>query len=166
MNLSPILLVTTNRADCELLNQSFTKSGIVVHCIDSSADADVVRFLDGALANELDRPSLIVLDLDDTNGYRVSLISKIRQHQYSSKSPLLVFSQNNDTFFVSHIYQLEAASVFKRPADWGQFVQSVLDYWGSAAIRLPNEQGSKYIPQRRVNTQGNRLIYYPRSQSE
>ena len=166
MTLSPILLITTNQNDCELLNHSLTESGVTVHCIDSSSDSDVVRFLDGALANGLDRLSLIILDLDDAHGYRMSLLTKIRQHKYSRKIPLLVVSQNNDSFFVSHIYQLEATSVFKRPVDWTEFAQSLLAYWGHSAIRFPNEQDDNYEPQRRNSAQGNNLNYYPRSQSE
>jgi PleD family two-component response regulator len=166
MILSPILLVTNNRNDCELLNQSLTANGVTVHCIESSSDSDVVRFLDNALTNDYDRLSLIIVDLDDAHGYRMGLLAKIRQHQYSRKIPLLVISQNNDSFFVSHIYQLDATSVFKRPQNWNLFAQSLLDYWGHSAVRLPNEQTDVEPPQRRSNAQGNQLNYYPRSQSE
>ena len=165
MILSPVLLITTNRNDCELLNHSLTDAGVAVHCIDSASDSDVIRFLDGALANDLDRLSLIILDLDDAHGYRMSLLTKIRQHRYSSKIPLLVISQNNDSFFVSHIYQLEATSVFKRPVNWDEFTKLLVAYWGHSAMRLPNDEDD-FIAKRRDSVRGNNLNYYPRSQSE
>ncbi|QJW89940.1 hypothetical protein HNV11_11395 [Spirosoma taeanense] len=166
MSLTSILLLSTNQKECELLTKAFTNKGLIVHCIDSPADADVMQKVDNALANHADRVSLIILDLDGPQGYRMSLLTAIKQHPYSHRVPLLAFSQNNDSFFVGHIYQMGVTSVFKRPVDWEQFAQSVTSYWGYPGIRLPDEAGHSEKRTQPTGSKVNRMNYYPRSQSE
>lgn len=166
MRLSSVLLITTNPIECTSLTKAFTGDNIVVHCINEPTDTGVVQSIDQALVNVADRPSLIILDIDDTNGYRISVLAELKQHPYCQTTPILVYSQNNDSSFVERIYQKGVVSVFKRPTDWTSFAQTILTYWSRSEVRLPNESEEDYWAQRRGNSQSAGLSYYPRSQSE
>ena len=163
MSLSSILLVTTDRKECDSLNKAFTNDRIVVHCVNTAPDLDVISFLDKALVSGLKRPSLILINLDNVNGYRTSVISAIKEHLYSSLTPLIAYSQNTDSGFIEHIYEQGAISVFKRPNNWNHFVKTILTYWAYSEVRLPNEPGEDATQYRRGQIQTGGLSYYPRS---
>jgi DNA-binding NarL/FixJ family response regulator len=160
------LLITTNPDECTSLTEAFTGDNIVVHCINEPADSSVVHELDQHLADKTARPSLIVLDIDAPGGYRISLLARLRQHSFTQNTPVLTFSQNNDSSFVERLYQEGVVSVFKRPADWAVFAQTILKYWSRSEVRLPNESEEDYWSQRRGNAQQLGFSYYPGSQSE
>lgn len=166
MRLSSVLLITTNPNECTSLTDAFTGDNIVVHCVDEPTDAGVVQSMDQFLSTDTSRPSLIILDIDHTSGYRMGLLATFRQHLYSQNTPIIVYSQNNDNSFVERIYQEGVVSVFRRPTDWDDFAQTILKYWSRSEVRLPNESEEDYWAQRRGTSQSAGLSYYPRSQSE
>ncbi|MBC3784956.1 hypothetical protein [Spirosoma utsteinense] len=165
MRLLSVLIITTNQHECSSLTEAFTNDGVRVHCITKSPDSDVLRWLDEAAGNDPKRPSLIIVDLDDSNGYRTSIVPQLKKHPYCSATPVIAFSRNNDSSFVERLYQQGTISVFKRPQDWTQFARTLLTYWTQSDVRLPNEPTDEYSTQRWGTLQHTGLPQYPRSQA-
>ena len=166
MSLSSILVISTNHNDHILLSESFTKCDIPLQQIANSVEQEVVREIESTVFNGSNLPSLILLDLDDSQGYRFGLIAQLKQHTRTNKTPIIVYSQNSDSSFVERAYSLGATSFIKRPSSWYSFAQLLCSYWSSSALRLPVERGDSHREQIRQGVQSHNQTYYPRSPSE
>lgn len=166
MCLSSILLITANGDECSSLGQTFTNEGVPVHCITGLLDSDVLQSLDEMMLNGHERPSLTIIDLDDSRRYRTGLLSMIKQHSYCLTTPVIAFSRNTDNSFVERIYQQGAISVFRRPQDWTYFAKTLLTYWTQSDIHLPTVSANGYQTQWQGVRRSTGLSYSPWLQAE
>jgi len=124
-----MLLVEDDELDATMVKEAITKAGldVAVDCVSDGQQA-LAYLQDRAVQ----RPSLIILDLDLPRMDGLELLKTIRSSPDLAWIPVVILSGSEDPAMVEEGFKDGVAGYFLKPLDWERFMQSVkaiLQYW-------------------------------------
>lgn len=120
------------------LQQSIAKVQPI--CVDSAQEA--IAYLDACVAEQLDLPNLVLLDLympEAEQGWE--LLRQLKEYPVRQGLPVVVLSISNDPEDVQRSYDLGANSYITKPLEyeqWLTYFQSLRQYW-LETVTLPKQ---------------------------
>ncbi|HRI65264.1 MAG TPA: response regulator [Polyangium sp.] len=140
MNVLRVLHVEDNPGDADLVHEIFSESP---RRIDISLVVDGESAVDYLLRRGeyvgIERPHLVLLDLNLPKLNGRDILSLIKQHEDLRKLPIVVFTSSDAEYDLMQSYALGANCYVTKPLDLKAFqhnVQAIRDFWFSVA-QLP-----------------------------
>jgi CheY-like chemotaxis protein len=146
-----ILLIEDNPDDVEATQRAFKKAGLAnpVHWCSSGQDGIdfLTCFGKYAPARSLDRPALILLDLNMPGIDGRAILEIIKQNTELRHIPVLILTTSTDARDIDRCYELGASTYIQKPVDFEGLVHvasRIRDYWFGMALlpHMPGEEKS------------------------
>ncbi|MHB8066350.1 MAG: response regulator [Desulfobaccales bacterium] len=137
MKKKSILLVEDNPHEEVLATRVLEQQGIFTKVV---VARDGEEALDNLLRNgdqggndEVELPSLILLDLNLPKIHGLEVLRRLRSHPQTKLIPVVIFSSSDENSDIAAAYQLGANSYIQKSIDFDEFSESirrVSEYWG------------------------------------
>jgi CheY-like chemotaxis protein len=135
-----VLLVEDDRAHAGLTREAFRDANIAV-------DVDIAATGDAALSNllsvsRLERPHIIVLDLNLPGKTGHEVLAVLKQHPELRLIPVIVLTGSNNPAEAQQAYALGASCYIRKPMDVDEFfmaIRAIKDLWFKYGT-LPNPE--------------------------
>lgn len=124
-----VLLVDDSPDEILLAKRAFAKAGLggILRVADGSAPGNLqLQDAEGAL------PALVLLDLQMPGKDGLTVLRELRAAPGASSVPVVVLSSSDEPRDIANAYAAGANSYLRKPVDFDQFVQLVIDvhrYW-------------------------------------
>ena len=145
-NLRGILLVEDNPDDFEAIARSFKKAGLTNPLHWSSSGQDALDYLQrqGKYTglSSVERPALILLDLNMPGLDGRALLDTVKQVTALRRIPVVILTTSTDARDIDRCYELGASTYLQKPVDFDGLVlvaRVIRDYWFGIAL-LPQEE--------------------------
>lgn len=136
MNTKMILLVEDNPDDEALTIRALKKNNIgnALIVVRDGAEALDFLFCKGAFADRdpLERPQIILLDLKLPKVDGLEVLRSLRENESTRTLPVVILTSSREEQDLIQSYSLGANSYVRKPVDFNQFVEAVLQlglYW-------------------------------------
>ncbi len=136
MNSKIILLVEDNPSDVGLTQRAFAKSRIANDLVIAQDGQEALDYLFGAGAHAgrdvTQIPALILLDLKLPRVDGLEVLRRIREDERTRRLPVVILTSSQEEQDVAQCYDGGANSYIRKPVDFAQFAQTVLQlglYW-------------------------------------
>jgi len=141
-----ILLIEDSPDDFEAIERSFYKAGLANPLHWCSSGQDALDYLQhrGKYTDivGVERPALILLDLNMPGLDGRALLELIKQDKDLRRIPVVILTTSNDARDIDRCYELGASTYIQKPVDFDGLIRvaAVLrDYWFGIAL-LPREE--------------------------
>jgi len=141
-----ILLIEDSPDDFEATERSFEKAGLSnpLHWCSNGQDALDYLQQRGKYADVsgVERPSLILLDLNMPGLDGRALLEIVKQDKDLRRIPVVVLTTSNDARDIDRCYELGASTYIQKPVDFDGLIRVatvIRDYWFGIAL-LPKEE--------------------------
>ena len=145
-DVSLVLLVEDNQDDFEATERSFKKNHFMTAIKWCCSGQDALEYLKKSGRYEKDesvqRPDLILLDLNMPGMDGRTLLKIIKEDPAISTIPVIVLTTSSDEKDVEHCYELGASTYIQKPVSLDGLTKSIKimkDYWCNVAI-LPQRK--------------------------
>ena len=136
MNSKIILLVEDDPSDVELTQRALEKSHIANEVVvaEDGKEALDYRFGAGVYAGRdvTQIPALVLLDLKLPRVDGLEVLRRLRADELTRRLPVVILTSSKEEEDVAHSYDLGANSYIRKPVDFAQFAQAILQlgmYW-------------------------------------
>lgn len=143
-----ILLVEDNPNDIELTRRAFARAHLAndLVVVEDGAEALDYIFGTGAYAGRdvYDHPALTLLDINLPKVSGLQVLERIRQDPRTQRMPVAILTSSDEERDVARGYDLGANSYLRKPVDFTQFADVVLQlglYW--LVLNVPPPSRSK-----------------------
>lgn len=137
MKKNSILLVEDNPHEEVLATRILEQQGIFSEVVVAHDGAEA---LDNLLQNgdqgdkdQVELPSLILLDLNLPKIHGLEVLRRVRAHPRTKLIPVVIFSSSDENRDIAKAYELGANSYIQKSIDFDEFSESikrVSEYWG------------------------------------
>lgn len=131
-----ILLVEDNPDDEALTLRALKNNNILNHVVVVRDGAEAIDFLFGqgqySDRDSLNRPELVLLDLNLPKLSGLEVLEKIRSNEFTSLLPVIVLTTSTEDRDRIESYKLGANSYVRKPVNFEQFNDAILQlgvYW-------------------------------------
>jgi two-component system response regulator len=129
-----ILLVEDRDDDVALTLRAFKKIGIAneVVVVRDGEEALEYLFAEGRYAGRLERPEVVLLDLNLPKVPGLEVLRQMRADERTRRLPVVVLTSSNEERDILSSYDLGANSFIQKPVDFAQFAQAANQlglYW-------------------------------------
>ncbi len=132
-----ILLVEDNPHEevlaTRILEQQGIFSEVVVAHDGAEALDNLLRNGDQGDKDQVEMPSLILLDLNLPKIHGLEVLRRVRAHPRTKLIPVVIFSSSDENRDIAKAYELGANSYIQKSIDFDEFSESikrVSEYWG------------------------------------
>jgi CheY-like chemotaxis protein len=141
-----ILLIEDNPDDFEATARSFKSAGLANPLHWCSSGQEGLDYLQqrGKYSQSVDveRPALILLDLNMPGLDGRALLDMIKQNQALRRIPIVILTTSTDARDIDRCYELGASTYIQKPVDFDGLIhvaKVIRDYWFGIAL-LPKEE--------------------------
>ncbi|MGA2986759.1 MAG: response regulator [Terriglobia bacterium] len=136
MNTKTILLVEDDPSDIDLTKRALAKGHILNNLVVASDGQEALDYLfgTGAYAGRdiSDFPALTLMDLKLPKVSGLDVLRRIRAETVTRRMPVVILTSSREEQDIAAGYDLGVNSYIRKPVDFEQFVQSVVQlglYW-------------------------------------
>jgi len=136
MNPGVILLVEDNPSDIGLTKRALEKHRIANGLVIAEDGKEALDYLFGTGPHEgrvvTDLPAVVLLDLKLPRVDGLEVLRRIRADERTRRLPVVILTSSNEDQDVARSYDLGANSYIRKPVDFVQFAEAVLQlgmYW-------------------------------------
>ncbi len=144
MKKKSILLVEDNPHEEVLATRILEQNGIFTDIIVVHDGAEalerVLQNEDQGRNDQVELPSLILLDLNLPKIHGLEVLRRLRAHPRTKIIPVVIFSSSDDNKDIAAAYELGANSYIQKSIDFDEFSESIRrlsQYWGLLNTFLP-----------------------------
>ena len=134
-----ILLVEDSVADAKLFGIALDEAGSSSEVMRAEDGDDALRKLAAIVAGDLERPDVVVLDINLPRVNGIDVLRRIKGDPELRTMPVVVFSTSRAEVDVAAAYACGASSYVVKPVDLHRFIEvvrAIESYW-TATVRLP-----------------------------
>ena len=134
-----ILLVEDSVADAKLFGIALDEAGSSSEVMRAEDGDDALRKLAAIVAGDLERPDVVVLDINLPRVNGIDVLRRIKGDPELRTIPVVVFSTSRAEVDVAAAYACGASSYVVKPVDLHRFIEvvrAIESYW-TATVRLP-----------------------------
>jgi two-component system response regulator len=146
-SLRGILLIEDNPDDFEATSRSFKKAGLAnpLHWCESAQEALDYLQRRGKYAAEsgVERPALILLDLNMPGLGGRALLELVKQDKDLRRIPVVILTTSTDARDVDRCYELGASTYIQKPVDFDGLIRvakALREYWFEIAVVPKGEE--------------------------